>query len=67
MTNTMNENAKSDKARTPGNASRTVGDALRNEARTVGKITTTTTTSTTTTSSTKIHIHMYIYITICKT
>jgi hypothetical protein len=58
-------NAKSDKARTPGNASGPVGDATSNETSTVGKITTTTTTTSTTTSPTKIH--KYIYFTIYKT
>jgi hypothetical protein len=60
-------NAKSDKARTPGNTSGPARDASRNEASTVGKTTTTPTTSTTTTSSTKLHKYIYIYITICKT
>jgi hypothetical protein len=55
-------NAKSNKARTPGNVSGTTGDALRNDARTVGKTTTTTTISTTTTSSTKIYKYIYYYL-----
>jgi hypothetical protein len=55
-------NAKSDKARMPGNTSGPAGDTSRNKASTVGKTTTTTpTTSTTTTSSTKLHKYIYIY------
>jgi hypothetical protein len=57
-------NAKSDKARMPGNMSGSAGDTSRNEASTVGK--TTTTTPTTYTTTTKLHKHIYI-TTICKT
>jgi hypothetical protein len=54
-------NAKSDKARTLGNASGPARDASRNEASTIGKTTTTPTTSTTTSSSTKLHKYIYIF------
>jgi hypothetical protein len=54
-------NAKSDKARMPGNASGLTGDASRNEASTVEK-TTTTPTASTTTSSTKLHKYIYVLL-----